>query len=114
MKKLATIVACVFLGACSSSQTLYEWGSYQPALLKYVKAGDATEFEAELQETIAAAESKDRVPPGLYAELGYMLYERGEFGAASSYFEKEKLAFPESAVLMEQLIAGTQRAEEAQ
>jgi hypothetical protein len=54
---------------------------------------------------IAQIESgSKKVPPGLYADYGFMLYQRGEFSNAIAYFEKEKRIFPESKQLMDTVI----------
>lgn len=107
MKWVPMIGAALLLAGCSGTNTLYEWGSYQPALVNYKKNADKAAFEEELRESIVKAEKSNRVPPGLYAELGYLLYEQGEATDAAQYFAKERDAYPESAVLMNKLIAGS-------
>jgi hypothetical protein len=107
MKWVPIIGAALLLAGCSGTNTLYEWGSYQPALVNYKKNADKAAFEEELRESIAKAEKSNRVPPGLYAELGYLLYEQGEEADAAEYFAKERDTYPESAVLMNKLIAGS-------
>lgn len=42
----------------------------------------------------------DTVPPGIYAEYGYSLFQIGEYPDAIQYFEKEKSAWAESVPLM--------------
>jgi hypothetical protein len=107
MKWVPLIIVSSLLAGCAGHSTLYEWGSYQPALINYTKSADKGEFERELRESITKAEEKDRVPPGLYAELGYVLYEQGKLSDAAAYFAKEQEAFPESTLLMSKLIEGT-------
>lgn len=106
MRKFMILALGVAMCGCASNNSLYEWGSYQPALVNYTKDSDAPRFEAELRDSIAKAEAKDRVPPGLYAELGYLLYQRGEAVEAATFFGREREAFPESATLMSKLIEG--------
>ncbi|QVM84148.1 MULTISPECIES: DUF4810 domain-containing protein [Novosphingobium] len=107
--KLVPIVGAAFLlVGCAGQKTMYEWGSYQPALVNYAKNADKTAFEKELRETIAKAEKKDRVPPGVYADLGYLLMEQGKGAEAATYFVKERERFPESGVFMTKLIAGAE------
>jgi hypothetical protein len=65
-----------------------------------------------LKEIIENAEKEDRVPPGLYAEYGYALYETGIISEAIVNFEKEKAKWPESNILMEKMIRNVKRQEE--
>jgi len=43
--------------------------------------------------------------PGFHAQLGYAYYELGKVDQARQEFETEKADFPESAVLMDRLLA---------
>jgi hypothetical protein len=61
--------------------------------------------DAYLLETIRTAEQQHlRVPPGAYADCGFLLFRRGDRAGAISYFEKERLLFPESSAFMTKLI----------
>jgi hypothetical protein len=83
---------------------IYLWGDYEDTLYQRYANEDAAEQEARLREMVVAAELKSQVPPGVYADYGFMLYRRGDYGGAIGYFEKEKQRFPESAALMSKLI----------
>lgn len=105
MKRVALcVVALSTLSACAGNNQLYEWGSYQPALVSHTKAPDSERFVEELEETLAKAEKKEKVPPGLYAELGYLHLEAGNIDEAIAAFEKERQAFPESTSMMDRMI----------
>jgi hypothetical protein len=110
MRWSVVVLPALLLGGCTSSNSLYEWGSYQPALVKYTKNSDAAEFEKELRETIEKGERRDSVPPGVYAELGYLLLDTKRPEEALVFFQKEKERFPESAVLMDKMISGASNA----
>ncbi len=58
---------------------------------------------------LQAEQAGKRVPPGVYAEYGYALYEEGQYGPAIEYFKKEHEQWPESRVLMEKMIRNAQR-----
>lgn len=47
------------------------------------------------------------VPPGIYADYGYGLYQIKNYQEAIQYFEKEKALWPEATPLMERLIGNT-------
>jgi len=44
------------------------------------------------------------VPPGIYAEYGFALYEKGNFPDAIKFFKLESDKWPESRVLMAKMI----------
>ena len=78
-------------------------------MYRYYKSPDhLQELMANLAETLEAAEAKQTVPPGLYAEYGYLLLETGNAQQAIVYFEKEKEAWPESTVIMDTMLAAAQ------
>ena len=60
----------------------------------------------KLEEDIQKARSENqKLPPGFYAHLGYLYFQQGNTKLAKRAFETEKAAFPESAVLMDRMIA---------
>ncbi len=114
MRWSVILLPALLLGGCASSSSMYQWGSYQPALGKYTKTSDAAEFEKELRETIEKGEKRNAVPPGVYAELGYLLLDTKRPEEALVFFQKEKERFPESAVLMDKMIVGASSAAEGE
>lgn len=113
MKWVAIPLAAALVTGCAGSGSIYEWGGYQPALNDYTKTGDTAQFETAILDTIAKGEEKGRVPPGVYAELGFLLFNTNRPAEAVIFFQREKEAFPESAILMDRLILGAERANEA-
>jgi hypothetical protein len=99
----STIIVAA-LSACGGG-ALYDWQGYNAELLSYYQTGDKSEFAERLSTNISKAESKDKVPPGLYAEYGYIMLELDDTNAAIEYFNKEKEKWPESAFLMDKVIA---------
>ncbi len=83
---------------------LYQWGEYEDSLYRRYVKEDSAGAEAYLRETIVAAELTSRVPPGVYADYGFLLYRHGDYAGAIEKFDQEKRAFPESAALMSRLI----------
>ena len=92
--------------ACTGCTTThYAWGNYEHALYKYYKTPSEVETYADrLAEVIAAGEATGRVPPGMYAEYGYVLWVQGKADKAVVYFEREKQTWPESTHFMNLLI----------
>ncbi|NVJ98447.1 MAG: DUF4810 domain-containing protein [Alphaproteobacteria bacterium] len=96
----------VSLAACGGPKTMYNWGGYDYALLKHYKDGTASdELALSLKEIIEKIERKeDKVPPGLYADYAYALYDSGNVQEALVFFAKERDAWPESAPFMTSVI----------
>ena len=111
-----TLWQCVCLGlvigaglAGCAPPALYQWGEYEDSLYRRYVKEDSAGAETYLRETIVAAELKSRVPPGVYADYGFLLYRHGDYAGAIEKFEQEKRAFPESAALMSKLIERIQQ-----
>ena len=104
------IILFALLTAFSScvSSTKYYWGEYENIIYtQYQEPGKATpEIQIEkMQADIQRASSKHQpLPPGFYAHLGYQYLQIGKAGDARKYFTAEKMAFPESAVLMNRFL----------
>jgi hypothetical protein len=84
---------------------MYYWGSYSSNLNAYYKnPGERDKFIERLEKDIQKAEEKNKVPPGIYAEYGFMMLETGATDQALVYFAKERDKWPESNILMSRLI----------
>lgn len=97
--------------ACASSTTMYHWGGYDQQLYRHYKnPQDRAAFVEGLRITILEAEQQGhRVPPGMYAEYGFALYEEGRFQDAIVYYRKEQALWPESRTFMEKMIRNAER-----
>lgn len=106
MKKgfLAVVIGFILLApGCSTGK--YYWGGYERTLYHYHKnPEDIDKFAESLAYMIEKGESQERVPPGIYAEYGYILFIQNKKGEAISCFEKEKERWPESTHLMNIMI----------
>lgn len=104
--RLFSIICLTFLSACSTTNHLYDWGTYEQDLYRYYKKA-ATRPAAldNLLVLINRLESRNvRVAPGLYAELGTFYLEAGDPNRALKYYQKERDTWPESQKLMGALI----------
>src|SRR5512134_309398 len=101
---LALVFLIGVLQGCGPSRK-YAWGRYDSSLYAHYKnPQDKEAYLERLGEIVRNAEAQDSVPPGLFAEFGYALYEAGRIPEAIAYFEKERTKWPESNVLMEKMI----------
>jgi len=108
-RRLGTVALAMGLALSAAGcapRAHYAWGSYHEVLYAHYQAPqDREAFVAGLAATIQAAEQAGLlVPPGIYAEYGYALFEEGRTQEAVGWFEKEKARWPESRLFMEKMI----------
>lgn len=98
------LAATIGLGGCSTP-SIYHWGQFEDGLHDRYVSQNHPQADAYLLETITKAEQENlRIPPGAYADYGFLLFKRGDHKGAIAYFEKEKHFFPESSAFMTKLI----------
>jgi hypothetical protein len=106
LRAIGQILLIFFVSGCATqSSGLYYWGSYETSLNDRYVTNDMGQAVEQLNQTITAAEQQNkRVPPGLYADYGFLVFKQGNKAAAITYFEKERSLYPESVALMNKLI----------
>jgi hypothetical protein len=96
----------LLLAGCVTNHQRYGWGTYDPSLYAYYK--DPTKeaaFAESLAAIISTADSNHaQVPPGIYAEYGYLQLQEGKNSAAVELFKQEEAHWPESKVFMDRMI----------
>ncbi|BCT67296.1 DUF4810 domain-containing protein [Nitrosospira sp. NRS527] len=98
------LVVAMGLAGCSAP-SIYHWGRFEDGLHDRYVSQNHPQADAYLLETITKAEQENlRIPPGAYADYGFLLFKRGDREGAIAYFEKEKRIFPESDAFMTKLI----------
>ena len=107
------IVAASCAAGCAP-RTAYLWGDYDSVLsAHYANPQDSERYLERLGQIVQRAEvEKDKVPPGLYAEYGYALFEAGRLDEAITYYRKEREEWEESRVFMDKMIRNTRRLKE--
>jgi hypothetical protein len=101
---MVVLMLSVFAIGCAGSNK-YTWKNYDGVLYSYYKNPKNNELLLRrFNKIIVAGERNNTVPPGLYAECGYLLFELKRYSEAKIYFEKEILAWPESEVFMIKMI----------
>ncbi|MCF8378817.1 MAG: DUF4810 domain-containing protein [Bacteroidales bacterium] len=107
--KLTFLLLGVFiLSNCSAPKPLYYWGNYQDTYYKNMKKADEKAYDNHIATLdfilTTSAENEVRVPPGIYAEYGYIKLAEGNPTEARKFFELEMATYPESAQLMTLLL----------
>jgi len=112
--KVLLLLCVLSSAACQTVDTQYRWGIYEEQVYAdYVEPGGRTPQDAAqmLQTDITTTlDSGQRVPPGVYAHLGYLYYLTGNTQTARGLFEKEREEFPESSVFVDTLLSNLQGA----
>lgn len=105
---LIIMFAALMISGCAP-KTRYVWDNYDNKLYKHYKnPAEYDQFLADLKATIDSGEEEGRVPPGLYAEYGFALYEKGNYPEAILFFQKEAEKWPESRALMTKMVKNAQ------
>ena len=104
--KLGLLISALGLGACQQQTELYNWGEYETTMLAYYKdASHIDAFEAELLALIEQSDvSGKKIGPGIFAEYGYLLLQKGDIEKSVKFFALEKKRWPESKLLMDTMI----------
>jgi hypothetical protein len=99
-------VLLLSVAGCASRHQRYDWGSYDPSLYSYYKdPTKVAELSASLVAVIDAANADHGVvPPGIYAEYGYLQLQQGKTANAVELFKQEESHWPESKVFMDRMI----------
>jgi hypothetical protein len=108
MKQILIFVVCLlFLPGCLPPQQVFFWGDYSGTLYAYKKSPSdktSSEHKKSLLGIIEnASKNKMKIPPGIYAELGYVLIKEGKMKEGLAYWDNEVLLFPESIVFINKL-----------
>jgi hypothetical protein len=114
VKAFAAMTAALLLGGCvTEPPTLYTWGQYQDTI--YEAYADPSHWPPErladqLEQDLQQARAQNReLPPGWHAYLGSLYSQLGKYDLAVQELEREKADFPESAVLVDRLLANLAR-----
>lgn len=106
-KKFLNLLPLVFLVGCATQR--YTWNGYDNSLYAYYKSpAEKERFIERIKETIAKGEQTGKIPPGIYAEYGYLCYEGQNYKDAIIYFQKEHDLWPESQPFMQKMILNAQ------
>ncbi len=112
MKKILYIgvfaATVLSLTSCSSTSTLYSWYDYEDVSYEYNK--EPTEaLQVKVLEQYKKLTDKQNgvrgvVPPGMYAEYGYLLYKTGKKQEGIDFLKKEISLYPESETYISRII----------
>lgn len=91
-----------------AQQKMYYWGNYSKTLYDFrKKPGEETllNHKLELEKIVKVSTEKSlKIPPGVYAELGYLYFRENNGQEAIKFFQLEKQVYPESHVFMDRMV----------
>ena len=101
--------ACVLtLASCSIQKPLYSWYNYENMTYQYSKK-NTPELQAKVLEEYKKMTERQKgirgtVPPGLYAEYGFLLYKTGKKQEGIAFLKEEIKQYPESEQYISRII----------
>lgn len=102
------IVLCCLVATGCTPQKMYYFGDYSKTLYSLEKNQDEESLlkhKQGLETIITESETRNLpVPPGIYAELGYINLKSNNSKEAIGLFQAESQLYPESRHLMDRLI----------
>ena len=105
--KIFYFLILIFYVGCFQPPAIFYWGNYSTSLYEYKKNPDektlATHKKALLDIIAKSPQKRMQVPPGIYAEYGFMLMKEGKVEEGQEYFNKEISLYPESKVFIQRL-----------
>jgi hypothetical protein len=112
------IIVLLFLTSCfmscsTSTPALYTWGNYSEATYNFVKSRTDADKTALIQtyEKVIKKQSGARkcVPPGIYADYGYLLIQSGQTDKGKEMLAREVTLYPESKPFIDNLLKAVQK-----
>lgn len=107
-----TALSAIFMlmtGCASVTESGYYWGGYSETYYDYIKTPSTetlTRHIEELYKIVDVSKEKSlKVPPGIYAEIGYIKEKLGKSDESAAYYLLESELYPESKPFIERLIA---------
>ncbi len=109
MKKiLFVLVTVLLLASCTTQKPLYYWGKYEVTSYNYLKNSD----EKSTQELIETYQSiienqmgyRGVVPPGVYADYGFVLLQADRAEEGKAMLLKEVALYPESKIFIDRIL----------
>lgn len=106
--KIAAISSLALFAMSCTSTELYSWYNYQSDYYHYLKNADEKSQEKLLQ-TYKLIIDRQRdirgvVPPGIYADYGWLLLQKGKAEEGKEMLMKEIELYPESEVFVGTLL----------
>ena len=108
MRKLLIAIGMLALASCQTQQSLYSWYNSEDAYYEYTKRLTEDKFAKAMSEynKVISKQKGIRkvVPPGAYAEYGFLLYKTGKKDEGITMLKEEIKTYPESEKFISRII----------
>lgn len=109
MKKIIFISISIFLlTSCAVQKPLYSWDKYESASYNYLKNSDEKSTQALIENYQKIIEdqrgSRGVVPPGIYADYGFILLQTNKTEEGKEMLKKEIVLYPESKIFIDRIL----------
>lgn len=109
MKKLFLILGLAIIAvSCSTTQPLYNWKGYDEAVYAYIDKSSDKSVEnliAVYEKLINKPDGSRRIPPpGVCADYGYLLLQKGEVEKGKELLVAETTYYPESKPFIDRIL----------
>ncbi|MES2727097.1 MAG: DUF4810 domain-containing protein [Bacteroidota bacterium] len=111
-KILLATIAIIALASCqTANKPLYNWSRYESASYSYLKTKNDKTTKALLEDykRIVTKQTGSRkvVPPGVYADYGFLLIQTGKTTEGRAFLEKEIALYPEAKSFIDRILLMT-------
>ena len=110
MKKII-FISCTFLllASCITQKPLYSWDKYELTSYNYLKNGDEVSTQQLIENYQKIIENQKGgtrgvVPPGIYADYGFILLQIGKMEEGKAMLLKEIALYPESKIFINRIL----------
>lgn len=94
--------------SCTTQKPLYSWGKYEITSYNYLKNSDekSTQELIETYQNIIENQKGSRgvVPPGVYADYGFVLLQSNKKEEGKEMLLKEVALYPESKIFIDRIL----------
>ncbi|MDR1632314.1 MAG: DUF4810 domain-containing protein [Dysgonamonadaceae bacterium] len=101
------LVTTLYLTSCAP-KTLYSWSNYDDTSYKYLKNSDEKSMEQLIKTYRQLIEkqtgTRKAVPPGVYADYGFVLLQSEKTEEGKAMLEKEISLYPESKIFIDRIL----------
>ena len=112
MRKILLLSALAFIAfsttSCVSTNQLYSWYNYEDVVYTYNKKPSDKQLAKVIEQYRTVIEkqhgTRATVPPGLYAEYGFLLCKTGKKEEGIRYMKQEIALYPESEIYISRII----------
>jgi len=107
-KSIILFASLAILASCTTQKSLYTWGNYEITSYNYLKNSDEKSIQELIDNYQKVIENqkgtRDVVPPGVYADYGFILLQEGKEEKGKEMLIKEIALYPESKIFIERIL----------